>query len=359
MMKSAVQNMLQVVCQVVSICTKIMSVKRFSPSGELVEIYAADNSGNAINSLRPQLTQSEKIMKTRPSRDQILYRYHSYQPHHRYLKMAEGKYHGTDYLSRSSTRRIDFMCVCKRCRPSSSDADKWSTGTADLNLELTSCTIPVHSRALSLVRPFVSMIRLTTNQMQPVPSTSVSMVGSNSHRHRYWQWHNQNCRHHSDGSPKILKTTELTLGTNTNGIVFRKIQPTDIARSLHSMMNHVVSPKSKLCLYHWDKICFILIDKSKSPFLVLISQLKLFLLCPGQRPKRHCGVWPIWSCLMHLFDQNPVPNITTYKTPLQTAMAANQYGYSLSRKCYQRYFLLPWYPLKQYHNARHEPVQCK
>lgn len=27
---------------------------------------------------------------------------------------------------------------------------------------------------------------------------------------------------------------------------------------------------------------------------------------------------------------NPVPTITTYKTPLQTAMAANQYGYSLS-----------------------------
>lgn len=27
---------------------------------------------------------------------------------------------------------------------------------------------------------------------------------------------------------------------------------------------------------------------------------------------------------------NPVPTITTYKTPLQTSIAANQYGYSLS-----------------------------
>ena len=207
--------------------------KKILPSGELVEIYAADNSGNAINSLQ---TTAHTVRKDNEKPDLQEIKYYTDTTRTNLITDI------SKWQKGSITAQITCLdrpleestsCACaKDVDPSSSDADKWSTGTADLNLgadvmyytrTLTSSvsgqTVRVHDTADNK-SDAARTIDIGIDGQAPI--VTVTDTGSGTTRTVVITA--------TDLLSKIWKTTESpTQGTNTNGIVFRKIPKADIA----------------------------------------------------------------------------------------------------------------------------------
>ena len=109
--------------------------KKILPSGELIEIYAADNSGNEITSLQ---TTAYTVKKDNENPDLQDIKYYTEPSRINLITDI------TKWQKGSITAQITCLdrpleestsCACaKDVDPSSSEADKWSTGTPDINL---------------------------------------------------------------------------------------------------------------------------------------------------------------------------------------------------------------------------------
>jgi len=206
--------------------------KKILPSGELVEIYAADNSGTPINSLQ---TTAYTVKKDNEKPDLQDIKYYTDVTRTNLItdisKWQKGSITAQiTCLDRPLEESVSCACA-KNVDPSSSEADKWSVGTPDLNL---GADVMYYTRTLtgSISGQSVRVHDTADNKSDAVrtldigidgqaPTVTVTDTGSGSVRTVIISA--------TDLVSKIWKTSENpTQGTNTHGIIFRKIPKADI-----------------------------------------------------------------------------------------------------------------------------------